>query len=134
MVATDRALHLPGGEHLGRERIGWEHIDHATWRDDRLLVRQLAGDRGEARELRLRLSEPRTLPQAVRERITATIVVNRYFRLIDERGMRIIGRRRPGSDAIAWTFVFDSGLDPDDPELRATAEQLLQDLRRQTGT
>ena len=34
---------------------------------------------------------------------------------------------------IRWTFVFDAGQDPSDPGLRAQAEQLLEDLRRQTG-
>lgn len=129
VVATDRALHLPGGEHLG-----WESIDHAAWKDGRLHVRQLMDPDGDARELHLRLADPHSLPQAVRERVTATIAINRYFRLFGERGVRIVGRRRPGSEAVAWTFAFDPGLDPDDPELRAMAEQALGDLRRQTGT
>lgn len=129
VVATERALHLPGGQH-----VGWDRIDHATWRDGWLHVREVAVRGEQPREHHLRLTEPRALPDAVRERVTATIVVNRHARLVGGHGVRVVGRRRPGSDSIGWTLAFDPGLDPDDPGLRAMAEQALDDVRRQTGT
>lgn len=129
VVATGRALYLPDGQ-----RVGWHRIEHATWKNGWLHVREVVtGGGGPAPEHHLRLTEPRALPDAVRERVTATIVVNRYSPLVGERGVRVVGRRLPGTDSIGWTLVFDPGLDPDDPGLRAMAEQVLEDVRHQTG-
>lgn len=128
VVATDRALHLPTGP-----RVGWERVEHAAWQGGWLHVRETAELGEQAREHHVRLAEPRALPEAVRERVQASIVVNQYARLDAERGVRIVGRRRPGDDVVVWTLVFDAGLDPRDPGLRAHAEQVLEDVRRQTG-
>jgi hypothetical protein len=130
VAATDTALHLPAaeGEHRHR-RLPWELIDHARWDSGFLSVRETSGERH-----RLALSEPGSVPEAVQERITATVVFSSYHRLAARGGVRIVGRRAPAeSGAVNWTFVFDSGLDPADPGLRAEAEQRLEDLRRQTG-
>jgi hypothetical protein len=79
------------------------------------------------------LAEAGAVPETIQERVTATIVVSRHGALPGGGGVRIVGRRgRDGADT-RWTFVFDPGLDPADPGLRAQAEQLLEDLRRQTG-
>jgi hypothetical protein len=127
VAASDVALHLPvpGNRHL---RMGWELIDHAGWQDGWLRVRETAGQTH-----RLRLPDPGSVPEAVQERVTATVVISSYAPLADSGGVRIVGRRAPGGDRLNWTFVFDSGLDPADPGLRAQAERLLEDLRRQMG-
>lgn len=129
VVATDRALHLPGGGH-----VGWDRVEHATWKGGWLQVREVTARGEQPRQHNLRLAEALALPEAVRERVTASIVVNRYARLTGGRGVRVVGRRRAGSDSIRWTLIFDPGLDPDDPDLRAMAEQVLQNVRIQTGT
>lgn len=126
VVATDAALHFPAGG--ARLRLRWELIDHATWEDGRLRIRETGGD-----EHRLRLAEPGSVPEAAQERITTTVVISSYARLPAGGGVRMVGRRAPGAEELNWTLVFDSGLDPADPGLRAQAEQLLTDLRVQTG-
>lgn len=128
VLATERTLHLPSGE-----QVGWYQVEHAIWRDGWLHVREVAGRGERPREHHLRLTEPRTLPDTVRERVTATIVVDRHATLVGGRGVRVVGRRRPGSDSIGWTLAFDPGLDPSDPALRALAEEALDEVRRQTG-
>ncbi|MGH3504981.1 MAG: hypothetical protein ACRDQA_29410 [Nocardioidaceae bacterium] len=127
VVATDRALHLPG-----RTRVGWEEIEHATWRSGWLHVRETVVLGQEPREHHARLTEPDALPETVRERVTASIVLSRYVQLDHRRGVRIVARRRPGSTQLVWTLVFDAGLDPQDPDVRTWAEQMLDDVRRQT--
>jgi hypothetical protein len=127
VAASDRALHLPVAEH-GHRRVGWELVDHAGWQDGWLRVRDTAGEAH-----RVRLPDPGSVPEAVQERVTATVVISSYAPLADAGGVRIVGRRAPGGDRLSWTFVFDSGLDPADPELCAQAERLLEDLRRQMG-
>jgi hypothetical protein len=127
VAATDVALHfpLPAGDDA---RVPWERIDHAGWREGLLHVRETGGTTH-----RLRLAEPDAVPEAVQERVTATVVVSTHVRFPNAGGVRIVGRRAPRSETVNWTFVFDSGLDPADPGLRAKAEQALEDLRRQTG-
>lgn len=121
-VATLTALHLPG---IGR--LPYQKIEYATWNDGVLTVREVGGARH-----RVELTEPGSVPETVRERVTATVVVNHHTKLA-AGGVRIIGRRPLQADTIDWSFVFDKGLDPDDPGIQAQAEQALEDVRRQLG-
>jgi hypothetical protein len=124
VVATERALHLPEGI-----RLPWERVEQAAWRDGWLHVRAV----GASAEHHIRLTNPGSVPEAVQERVTATIAVNHQATLPGGGHVRIVGRRPPGGDTVRWTFVFDAGLDPNDPDLRAQAGRLLAALRRQTG-
>lgn len=128
VVATTAALHLPVDEGGGLRRLPWERVDHATWNADRLHVTEEGG-----RNHQIRLTDPGTVPETVRERVTATILVNRPAVLPGGGRIRITGRRPPGGTEVRWTILFDSGLDPGDPELRAQAQRILTELRRQTG-
>jgi hypothetical protein len=122
-VATDRALHLPDGT-----RLPWQRVDKALWDDEGLRVLAVDGN-----EYRVALPDPGLLPETVRERVTASIVANRHVRLGNRGGVRLVARRAPGTDTLEWEFVFDRGLDPDDPGLRALAEQALEEIRRSLG-
>jgi hypothetical protein len=129
VVATDRALHLPGPAAAAFVRLPWERVEQAAWRDGWLHVRTTT----DPAEHHIRLTEPGSVPETVQERVTATIVINQQATLPGGGHVRIVGRRPPGGDAVRWTFVFDAGLDPEDPDLRAQAGGLLAALRRQTG-
>lgn len=123
VVVTDRALYLPGGT-----RLPWHTIDRGTWGEDGLTVRTTGGQTHT-----VLLPEPGRLPEAVRERVTASIVVSRHVTLPGRGGVRLVARRVPGETELMWEFVFDDGLDPHDPGLRALAEQSLEALRRDLG-
>lgn len=135
-VATNAALHLPDGKG-GFLRLPWERVEHAAWKDGWLHVREPGG----AQEHHVRLTDPGAVPETVQERVTATIVVSHHGQLPGGGGVRIVARRSPvsglptvrGEVELRWSFVFDPGLDPADPGLLAQAEQLLENLRRQTG-
>lgn len=127
-VVTGDALYLPTAD-AGFLRLPWERIEHAQWKDGWLHIREAGGDGLH----HVGLAEPGAVPGAVQERVTATIVVSQYGALPGGGGVRIVGRRGHDGGEPRWTFVFDAGLDPADPGLRAQAEQLLEDLRRQTG-
>ncbi|WP_019631008.1 hypothetical protein [Actinomadura atramentaria] len=128
VVATSAALHLPvvGG---GFARLPWERIEQAAWRDGRLRVQETRG--GPAHEIGL--TDPGSVPETVRERVTATVVVNHQAALPGGGTVRIAGRRPAGGGEVRWSFVFEAGADPADPGLRARAEQILAALREQTG-
>jgi hypothetical protein len=123
VVATNLALYLADGT-----RVPYEEIDKASW--DETGVRILTMDGGQRLEP---IAEPRLLPETVRERVNSTIVVNKHVDLPGRGGVRLVARRRPGGEVLGWTFVFDDGLDPDDPGLRAQAEQVLEGVRRSMG-
>jgi hypothetical protein len=127
-AVTGTALYLPTPE-AGFVRLPWERIEQAQWKDGWLHIREVGG--GDRHHVGL--AEPGAVPETVHERVTATIVVSQYDTLPGGGGVRIVGRRGQEGGETRWTFVFDSGLDPADPGLRAQAEQLLEDLRRQTG-
>jgi len=122
-VATLVALHLPGGVTLP-----WHQIDRAAWDEGGVTVFMTDGVRHRAI-----LSRPGTLPEAIRERVTNSIVASRHVPLSERGGVRFVARRMPGSDTPQWQLVFDKGLDPEDPGLRALAEQALEEVRRSLG-
>lgn len=127
LVATTHALHgLAGG---APHRLEWHRIARATWEEGVLDVRV-------PRELplRWRVDVPGRVPDVVRDRVTASIVIDTHARLVGRAGVRIVGRRRPGAEEPDWTLTFDQGLDPADPQVRALADAALADLRRQLGT
>ncbi|RAY12111.1 hypothetical protein DPM19_27660 [Actinomadura craniellae] len=126
VVATTTALHLPTAEG-GFTRLPWEGIDHAQWENGRLHVHEPDG------EHHVGLTDPGSVPETVRERITATVVTDHEAKLPGGGRVRIAGRRAIGGDRVQWNMIFEPGMDPSDPGLRAQAEQVLADLRRRTG-
>jgi hypothetical protein len=134
-VASTAALHVPNGQG-GFVRLPWERIEQAAWAEGRLHIREQGGP-----EYVVGLAEPGVLPETVQERVTATIVISHHGQLPGGGGVRIVGRRSlatepptvRGTVDLHWSFVFDPGLDPTDPGLLAQAEQLLENLRQQTG-
>ena len=80
------------------------------------------------------IDEPGDLLELVRERVTATIVLQRHVPVTDRRGLRVVGRRAPVGDApVEWVFEYDDGVDPDDPAVRAAAAAALAQARADTG-
>jgi hypothetical protein len=127
-VATDRRLLIP--EAGGTRGIRWEQIAVATWGEGVLNVRETGGSDGPGRTHILRLGDEVELPQTVRERVQASIVISEHVALIGRKGALISGRRAPGSDAVSWTVTFDPGLDPHDPRLRAAADEQVERFRQ----
>lgn len=128
VVATAMALYMPAPG-SGFARIPWDRVDRAGWAAGRLMVHEAAA----GPEHSVGLAGPGSIPEVVRERVTATIVVNHQAVLPGGGKVRITGRRSPATGELHWGLLFETGLDPADPGLRAQAEQLLEELRRQTG-
>lgn len=128
-----------GGGTLGLEetvRIPWEDVQAADWDQDAETLRvSEVGTWGEQRpEHRFTLTEPALLLQLIRERVTASIVLQRHVPLDGRRGLRVIARRAPhGRDPVRWIYEYDEGVDPSDPAVRAAAEEALAAAQQEVG-
>ena len=80
------------------------------------------------------VSEPRLLLELVRERVTASVVLQRRVTTAGKRGLQVIARRSPvGGGEILWAYLFDVGVDPEDPAVMAAAEAGLDAARAELG-
>lgn len=117
-------------------RLPWETVQSADWSQDAETLRVTeVGEFGRPRTAySFRLAEPALLLQLVRERVTASVVLQRGVLVDGTRGLKVIGRRSPeGGGAIAWMHEYDDGLDPDDPAVAEVAEALLRQARNDVG-
>lgn len=130
LVGTRDALHV------GDRRIPWEEVEAADWdRDESVLRVSEVGSWGETRvEHALVLEEPGRMLELIRERVTASVVLQRHVPVEGRRGLRVIARRAPRGDRpIAWFFEYDEGVDPGDPAVRSAANAALASLRAEVG-
>ena len=80
------------------------------------------------------IDEPGRLLELVRERVTASIVLQRHVPVDGRRGLRVIARRAPRGDRpLAWFYEYDEGVDPDDPEVQRAATEALAAARDEVG-
>jgi len=131
VAATERCLVLPVPD-ADPLRLPWEQVAKATWEDGQLLVTEVGDAAGPGPLHRLRLSDPGLLPETVRERVSASIVISRHVRLAGKAGVLLAARRRPGSNQVTWTLTFDPGVDHADPAVLARAKAELARLRAET--
>lgn len=117
--------------------LPWEQVEDAGWdRDDEAVrVRALAPYGAPRPEWRVSVtdSEPGLFLQLLRERVTASVVVQRKATLHGKRGVVVACRRSPLGGPLRYDVSFDPGVEPDDPEARALAEDLLARVRAELG-
>ena len=126
---TRDALYLP-------QRLPWERVEAAGWDSDSSTFRvREVGSWGEPQhEHAFTIDEPGRLLQLVRERVTASVVLQRHVPVNGRRGVRVIARRAPGRhEEPTWVFEFDEGVDPADPEVRRLAAEAMVAARDELG-
>ena len=122
--------------YLGGTRLPWEEVEAADWdRDTSVLRLSEVGAWGEQRvEHALTIEEPGRMLELVRERVTASVVLQRHVRLERHLGLRVIARRAPRGDRpITWFYEYDEGIDPDDPAVQEVARATLAAARGEVG-
>ena len=127
---TRDALYLPAG------RVPWEQVEAADWDLETSILRvSEVGSFGEVRPVHLlRIEEPGRLLELVRERVTASVVLQRHTAIRGQRGVRVIARRAPrGDQPLQWVYEYDDGIDPEAPDVRAVAERALAEARHELG-
>ncbi|HEX5018370.1 MAG TPA: hypothetical protein VFX15_12390 [Actinomycetes bacterium] len=124
VVASETALHLQRTP-PDYTRFGWEQIEHASY-DSGVMTIELGPELGSA-SLRVPVGTGRELPVAIRDRITASVVVDRFIPLVDDRGVRIIGRRSTGGD-VTWRLDVDPSI-ADQESVASQAQRLLEEVK-----
>jgi hypothetical protein len=118
-------------------RVGWEKIERAGWDSEASLMHiyETTAFGTPLRTTELKVEDPGRFGQLLRERVDASIVVQRHVPLSGKRGVRIVARRNPAdTDApVAWNFVLDKGLEPDQPGVVDAAEAALKSVREEFG-
>lgn len=135
LVGTRDRLHIVGP----RERstsLAWEDVQRADWDKEAGTLRLERvveyGEPVDAEEFAL--TDPRALLTLLRERVTASIVLQRRVEVEGRRGFSVIGRRPPaGTGEVRWAFEFDPGVDPADETVWAAAQAGLRDARESLG-
>ena len=122
---------------LGDEvvELPWEQVEDAAWNMDESRLRITGiGTYGEPRpSYSLDMADPALLLQLLRERVTASIVLQRRVPVRGELGLTVIGRRSPVGGPVAWMHAYDRGLDPDDPVVVAVADLALAQAQAEVG-
>lgn len=126
---TRSALYLP-------RRVPWEQVASAEWdhEESTLRVREVRpfGEQSPAHVVRL--DQAGRLLQLVRERVTASIAVQRHVTVQGTRSVRVLARRPPAAHGeLAWFVEYDDGLDPSDPQVDAVVQEALAVARRDVG-
>jgi hypothetical protein len=124
LVLTDEVVRLP-----------WEQVEDASWdQEARRLRVDAVGSYGEPRpSYTFTMEDPALLLQLVRERVTASIVLQRRVPVRDRLGLTVIARRSPVGGPVQWMHAYDPGLDPDDPEVVAVADLALSQAQAEVG-
>jgi hypothetical protein len=123
---------LSYGDENGWKHIGWHEIERGGWNAElgKLSWVLHATPGKSSPRCTLVLVKPGRLPELFRERISATIAIERFVPLLGERGVTITARRDLGaSDTIAWHSTLTRGLSWDADGVRAAVDQAMEQLR-----
>jgi hypothetical protein len=117
---------LSWGEQEWRH-VGWHEIERGGWNAEtaKLSWAQYGGRRGS-----VGLDEPGRLPELFRERVAASIAVERFVSVQGDRGVIVTARRDLGRDGeISWHTSLTRGLTWQTDGVRAVADEALTRLR-----
>jgi hypothetical protein len=133
LLGTRRSLVLVLAS--GVVTLPWEEVEDAAWNQDAERLRVIAvGVYGEPRpSYTFDMEDPALLLQLLRERVTASIVLQRRVPVRGKLGLTVIGRRSPVGGPVSWMHAYDPGLDPDDPEVSAAADAALRQAQAEVG-
>ena len=137
VAGTRAAVYLPSDSADADRRVGWEQIERANWDSEAsvLHIYETTDFGTPLRATELKVEDPGRFGQLLRERVDASIVVQRHVPLAGKRGVRIVGRRNPAAtDAeVTWNIVLDKGLEPSQPGVVDAAEAALRQVRDEFG-
>jgi hypothetical protein len=135
LAGTRDALHLVSGAD-DVETLRWELVQRADWdaEEHALTVERLEDYGRPVTPRTFQLDEPGSLLTLLRERVSASIVVQQRVVVHGKKGLVVIARRPPSAPGpITWAYELDAGVDPSDPEVMARAEAALREAQESLG-
>ena len=123
---------LSYGSEPAWRHVGWHEIEHGGWNSE---THQLSWATYAGRREFIELAEPGRMPELFRERVSASIVAERFVPVAGERGVTVSGRRdlAETSSAITWHQTLGRGLSWHSDEVRAVADAALAELQAEYG-
>ena len=123
---------LSVGDEDGWRHVGWHRIEHGGWNAEN---RTLSWSEYGGRRGRVSLSAPGRLPELFRERVAASIAVERFVPVAGERGVTVTARRELGGEGeLSWHSTLTRGLTWSSVGVTETAEQAMAALRSEYGS
>lgn len=122
--------------YLGEHRVPWHLVEASEWeRDEETWRVSEVGTFGQPRpEHAFVLPSPGVFLELVRERVSATVVLQRRVAVHGKRGLWVIARRASvGDEPLTWIYEYDAGIDPLYPAVRQAAAQGLADAKSEVG-
>jgi len=109
--------------------LGWHEIERGGWDVERT---RLIWKLYDAPPEHLELTEPGRVPEVFRERVAASIAVERFVPLTGERGVVVTARRElTGNGPPEWHATLTRGLRWDTPGVPEAVETVLAEVRRE---
>lgn len=119
-------------ETAGWRHLGWHEIEHGGWNAE---TRSLSWTLYGGRRGRVELAEPARLPELFRERVAASIAVERFVPLRGERGVTVTARRDLGAaGTLSWHSTLTRGLSASTDGMADQIARAEADLRSEYGT
>ena len=118
----------------GWRHLGWHEIERGGWDADTGELRwtELAPPGSAPAAGSLALTEPGRLPELFRERVSATIAVEKFVALSGSRGVVVTARRDLARDgAITWHATLTRGLTWQTDGVRPAVDEALAELRKE---
>jgi hypothetical protein len=136
LVGTRDALVVVPPDSGEQEVLPWERVQRADWDLDtsKLTVERVEEFGTPVVPMVFEVAAPGPFLQLLRERVSASIVVQKRVVLERKRGLMVIGRRPPSGDGeVTWAYELDKGIDPADPAVLEAAEAGLREARESLG-
>jgi len=118
---------LSFGDGSAWTHLGWHQIERGGWdvETSQLTWQRLDGDRGA-----VDLPHPGRLPELFRERVAASIALEKFVALSGQRGVTITARRdlAPGG-SISWHSSLTRGLTWQTAGVREAVEEVMAEVR-----
>ncbi len=109
----------------------WHLVDSGTWSGEDVALRVTWVDQHPP--LRVALPEPMLLPETLRERVQASVVVAEALDLGPRRSARVVVRRVLASGDLVAQAVLGAGVSLEDPGVREEVAAGLARVREQVG-
>jgi hypothetical protein len=125
VIGSPAALSWEGEE--GWTHVGWHEIERGGWNTETATLSWTlhGGRRGS-----VTLDQPGRLPELFRERIAATIALERFVPVAGDRGIIVTARRDLADDgAISWHSSLTRGLTWHSEGVQAAADRAMAELR-----